>query len=178
MVRRMSMDSFLASLDGCILPGAADEHLVRRFVDYAACAHSWYKSIQPLDSKGMAAFSLFVGPGPLVEAKGGRNERSFEGFMHLKYHVPGTIIGAREAHRIPAVVYQAGLVHIPISHELGGYRGDLAKQLMVVRIGNLIEYVEEHRRKSGRPESAVLRAELAVASSARPVVDGVNVIAT
>ena len=62
---------------------------------------------------GLWFSTIYVGPGPLIESKGGINEIRYEKFQNLKYGAPSTVFDVK--HRIPKEVYDTGQSIVPFA---------------------------------------------------------------
>lgn len=138
MSRPIGIQKYLKSISNIVLPEHRSQ-VTKDFVKYVVGAHSWYKgpNTQPWDVN-MIGFNFYIGPGPLIESKGGLNERVHKEFKNLKYGVPGTLLDVQ--HQIPREIYDAGLVIVP-----GDYKSEQSQKIMVATIANMIEAIKEYR---------------------------------
>ncbi len=137
----MRLRKYLQSITDLVLPEPHSE-VTTEFVKYVVGAHSWYKSENVCNSSiDMMAFNFFVAPGPLIEAKGGINERAYDQFQYLKYGVPGVHVFDVKT-LIPREIYDAGLVVVP-----GNYNSKSSQRIMVVRVANMLNAVKEYQER-------------------------------
>lgn len=141
MSKPIGIRKYLKSISDVVLPEPHSQ-VTKDFVEYVVGAHSWYKSPNAQHPDiNMIAFNFFIGPGPLIEAEGGMNERVHEEFQNLKYGVPGVHVFDVK-HRIPREIYDAGLVIVS-----GDYKSKQSQRIMVATIANMLEATKEYRAK-------------------------------
>ena len=146
MTKPVSIQRYLRSIKDLVLPEPHSE-VTREFVKYVIEAHSWYKGQAVQDpSINMLAFNFFVGPGSLIEAKGGMNERAYDQFQYLKYFT-NNIGDAKDT--IPRQIYDAGLVIVPgcATLEEGYYNSKQSQRIMVTQLANMLEAVNHYRKR-------------------------------
>ncbi len=141
MDKPVSIRSYLKSINNIVLPEPWSP-ITREFVKYVLGAHSWYKGPNGGTGKvGFMVFNFYVGPGPLIESKGGINEIRYEKFQNLKYGAPSTVFDVK--HRIPREVYDAGQSIVPFA----AYTSDESQAIMVGTIARMLFAITQYRER-------------------------------